>query len=113
MTRSGDEMILELAASLGFNKTAAKKDEEDKECKKCKCDPCECDKKDKKCKKCKCDPCECDKKEDKKKDKKEATMRVLHGLKKLAEELDEIGADEASHLVDDALKVIVDNLKTE
>jgi hypothetical protein len=113
MSRMGDEMILELAASLsaGMEKTAAKKDDdkedkkddkkEDKKCEKCKCDPCECDKKKEKE----------DKKEDKKDKKKDAVMDILNGLSKLAADLDEAGAEEASSLVDDALKIIVHNLK--
>ena len=119
MTRLGDEMILELAASLGgLNKTAAKKDEDkdedkkdDKKCATCgkKDCPCGCDGDS--------DKCKCDKKDkdDKKKDdkKKDAVMYVLDGLAKLASELDEAGAEDASSLVDDALKVIVNNLKKE
>jgi hypothetical protein len=96
----GDEMIRELASQLGgLNKTAAKK-EEDKACKKCECEPCECAKGKKKSKK------------SKKSKKKEAASEVVSGLYKLANELDEIGADEASALVDDALKVIVKNITT-
>lgn len=100
----GNEMILELAAALntGMEKTAAKKDEK---CEKCECDPCECDKKEKKDKK--------DKKEEKKDKKKDAVMDILNGLSKLAADLDEAGADEASSLVDDALRVIVNNLQKE
>ena len=125
MSKMGDEMILALAASLnaGMEKTAAKKDD-DKEEKK---DDRE-DKKDKKCAKCgkkdcgcgcggDADKCKCKKgdKDDKKddKDKKDAVMNVLNGLSKLAAELDEVGADEASSLVDEALKVIVHNLEKE
>jgi ABC-type Zn2+ transport system substrate-binding protein/surface adhesin len=106
MTRLGDEMILELAASLGgMEKTAAKKDEkEEKE-----------DKKDDKEKKDEKEEKEDkdDKKEDKKDKKKDAVMDVLNGLSKLAADLDEAGADEASSLVDDALRVIVNNLENE
>jgi len=113
MSKSGDEMIMELAASLGgMNKTAAKKDDDKKDEKK-KEDKKECEKCDGKCK------CDEDKKDDKKDkkdkkdDKKEAVMGVLHGLSKLAAELDEVGADDASSLVDEALRVIVQNLDDE
>lgn len=102
MSRMGEEMILELAASLstGIDKTAAKKDDKEE--------------KDEKCEKCECDPCECDKKKNKKENKKkDAVMDVLSGLSKIAEELDEAGADEASSLVDDALKVIVNKIQQE
>lgn len=115
MSRAGEEMILELASLLNTDtvKTAAKKDD-DKDDKK----PCKCGKKD-----CKCgcegdsDKCKCKKEEakkDEKKDKKASVMMgVLQNLVKLAGELDEMGAEEASGLVDDALKSIVDNLKEE
>lgn len=109
MSRMGDEFILELAASLeaGLNKTAAKKKEDKEE---------EKEDKEEKCPECKCDPCECEKEEkkDKKKkkdDKKDATLYIVHGLSKLASELDEMGAEEASSLVDDALKVIVQKIQ--
>ena len=48
-----------------FVKLASDKDDE---CKKCKCDPCECD--DDECEKCGCDPCECKKGKKEKKVKK-------------------------------------------
>ena len=47
----------------------------------------------------------------KKKKKAELMSAVLNNLVKLAEELDASGADDAASLVDDALKVIVKNLK--
>jgi len=106
MTRMGDEMILALAASLetGINKSAAKKE---KECKECECDPCECEKEEEKEDKE-------DKKEKKdKKDKKASAAYIVSSLYKLANELDDMGADEASSLVDDALRVIVKNMKSE
>lgn len=124
MSRMGDELIMELAAQLGgFNKCAAKKDDDDKDEKKKdekkedkKC--AECGKKDCGCgcdgdtDKCKCKAKDKDDKKDKKDDKKkDAVLSVLNGLSKLAGELDEIGAEEASSLVDDALKVIVNNLE--
>ena len=119
MSRYGDEMVAELANLLnkhgvGLDKTAAKK--EDKEDKKE-------DKKDEKCEKCGKDPCKCKEmkeKEDEKKEKKEKAKKkkkaefmsdVLNNLVKLAEELDAAGADEAASLVDDALKIIVKNIK--
>lgn len=107
MTRLGDEMILELAASLNasMNKTAAKKDKEEKkeECEECGEEKCKCkeEKKD-------------EKKDDKKGKKKDAAvMNILSGLSKLAGDLDEASADEASSLVDDALKIIVNKIKEE
>lgn len=114
MSRAGEEMVLELAALLNNDlvKSAAKEDGDDKEDKK----PCKCGKKD-----CKCgcegdsDKCKCKKEEEKKDDKKDKKasimVRVLQDLVKLAGELDEIGADGASSLVDDALRVIVKNLE--
>lgn len=129
-TRMGNEMILELAGILGadsLNKTAAKKDDGNcdgcgKPSQFCKKDDCgKDDKEDKKDKDDKDDKDE-DKKEDKKDDKKEdkkdddkkeAVMDVLNGLSKLASDLDEMGADDASSAVDDALKIIVQNLKDE
>lgn len=122
MSRMGDELILELAASLGgLNKTAGK-DKDDKEDKKDKkddkCPGCgkpsqfctkkDCGKEDKKDKK---DSKDKKDKKDKKDAKKEAVMSVISGLSKLAGELDDLGAEEASSLVDDALKVIVQNLE--
>lgn len=108
MSRAGDEMILELASLLGTEtvKTAAKKDDKDekKEDKKDEKKEEKAEKEDKK-----------DDKEDKKDDKKEkeasVMMSVVQDLVKLAGELDDIGAEDASSLVDDALKVIVDGLE--
>jgi len=113
MSRAGEEMILELAGLLGTDtvKTAAKKDD-DKEDKKDKKE----DKEDKKEDDDKKDKKEDDDKKDGKfeKEKKASIMAgVLQDLVKLATELDELGADEASSLVDDALKVIVETIKTE
>lgn len=55
-----------------------------------------------------------DKEEDEKEEKKaKAIMEIVHGLSKLANDLDEVGANEASSLVDDALKVIVYNIEQE
>lgn len=113
MSRYGDEMVAELANLLnkhgvGLDKTAAKKeDKEEKEDKKDKKEEKD-EKKDKKEKE--------DKKEDKKekadkKKKAEFMSGVLSNLVKLAEELDAAGAGEAASLVDDALKVIVKNIK--
>ena len=50
-------------------------------------------------------------KKDKKKKKAETMMAVVQDLVKLANELDAAGAEEASGLVDDALKVIIENLE--
>ena len=122
MSRSGDEMIHNLAKLLDveMTKTAAKKEDkkEEKEEKK------EDKKEEKKCEKCGKEKCECkeEKKEDKKeepkkeekKDKKKKKAEVLFGvineLVKLANELDEAEAVEASNLIDGALQVIVKNL---
>lgn len=116
MSRSGDEMMLELHNLLnkqGLVSTAAKKDD-DKEDKKDDKDEKdlppfmkkkEDDKDEKK-----------DKKDDDKKKKKAVVLGVLHELTKLASELDEAGADDASSAVDEALRVIVrdiQNQKTE
>lgn len=101
----GDEMILNLAARLGasdLSKTAAKKDDDDK-------DEKDEDKKDEKDKEDKDDKDE----KDNGNDKKAAVMDVLNGLSKLASELDEIGADDASAAVDEALRVIVHNIQKE
>jgi len=127
-TRMGNEMILELAAKLGgtadMNKTAAKKDDDDKD--KDKDEDKKDDKKDddkdekgKGCPECegkltfgKCFSDDCSK--SKKKDKKDAAvMDVLNGLSKLASDLDEMGADDASAAVDEALQVIVRNIQRE
>jgi len=117
MSRAGEEMVLELATLLnnGVVKTAAKKDEEEKEGKKHEeKESKEFEKGEEEEEK------EADKgkdkkkgKKDKKDEKKEASImvRVLQDLVKLASELDELGADAASELVDSALKVIVANLE--
>jgi len=107
MSRAGDEMILELATLLGTDtvKTAAKKDEKKEKKEEKEKDEKE-DKKEKKEEKE-------DKKEDKEKKKASLMAGVLQDLVKLATELDELGAEEASSLVDDALRVIVDNIKAE
>lgn len=90
MTRSGDEMILELSTLLNKDvvKNAAKKEEKDdkEECK------------------------EYDKEKSEKKKKSSVMVDVLQDLVKLAGELDEIGADEASELVDNALGTIISDL---
>lgn len=111
MTRSGDEMMLELHNLLnkqGLFSTASKKEddkddeEEDKKGKEDK------DKKDKDDKNEK----EKDKKEEG--DKKKATiMTVLNELTKLASELDKAGADDASSAVDEAMRAIVKNIESE
>lgn len=106
----GDEMILNLAARLGasdLSKTAAKKDDDDKDEK--DEDKKDEDKKDEKDKEDKDDKDE----KDNGNDKKAAVMDVLNGLSKLASELDEIGADDASAAVDEALRVIVHNIQKE
>ena len=106
MSRSGDEMVLELASILNLmNKNASKKDEqEDKKEEK------EDEKKKDEEKKESEDKKEDKEKEDKKK-KSEALMGVVSSLVKLATELDESGATDASELVDEALRVIVHNIK--
>jgi len=100
MSRNGDEMMLELATLLGaMQKTAGKKDDDKDEEKK------EESKKDEEKK-------DDEKKKDGKKDKKaDVMMNVVSSLVKLAGELDELGAEEASSLVDDALRVIVKNIE--
>jgi len=106
MSKSGEEMIQGLASLLDKNlaKTAAKKDDK-------KDKPCKCGKKDCGCG-CKGDAEKCKCKGDKKTEKKSSVMvGVLRHLVKLASELDDIGADEASSLVDSALKVIVKNIE--
>lgn len=40
-----------------------------------------------------------------------ATVDVIKGLSKIANELDEVGAEEAANLVDEALKVIVNKIQ--
>lgn len=108
MSRAGEEMVQELARLLntGMDKTAAKKDDEEK--KPCKCGK-DCD--------CGCEgdseKCKCEKKKDDDKKKASTMMSVVNDLVKLANELDEAGADEASGLVDDALKVILEGLNKE
>jgi len=113
MSRAGEEMILELATLLGTEtvKTAAKKeDEEEKEGKKHEeKESKEFEKGEKEEEK----EAKKEKKEKKEKKDKKATliMSVVQDLVKLAGELDEMGADEASSLVDDALRVIVDSIE--
>jgi len=105
MSRAGEEMILELAKLMGTNtvKTAAKKDDKDEKKDKKEEKEEKAEKKEKK---------EKDDKKEKKEDKKASVMmNVINNLVKLADELDEAGADEASSLVDDALRVIVKNLE--
>jgi hypothetical protein len=104
MSKYGNEMISELVNLLnkrdvGLDKTAAKKEpKEDKEE--------DADKKDKEEKK--------EKPKAKGKKKKKADLQsLLNNLVKLAEELDASGAEDAASLVDDALKVIVKNIKDE
>lgn len=108
MSRSGNEMMLELASLLGtLEKTAAKKDDS------------ECDKDEAKMDEskeegaAKCEKKVMKKKVKKKKKKADVMMDVVSSLVKLAGELDEAGADEASSLVDDALRVIVKNIEAE
>lgn len=113
MSRYGDEMVAELASLLnkhgaGLDKTAAKKeDKEEKEDKKDKKEEKEKAEKEEKAEKKE----EKKEKADKKKKKAEFMAGVLDNLVKLAEELDAAGAGEAASLVDDALKVIVKNIK--
>lgn len=114
MSRAGEEMILALAGLLGTEtvKTAAKKDD-DKDDKKDKAK----EKKEKAKEKEEKEKAEKKEKDDKKKEKEDkkasVMLGVLQNLVKLAGELDEMGAEEASGLVDDALKVIVDGLDEE
>lgn len=105
MSRAGEEMVLELASLLETDvvKTAAKKEDED-------------DKKDKKEEKAEKDEKKekKDDKEEKKEDKKASVMvHVLRDLVKLAGELDDLGADKASSLVDEALRVITDSIEAD
>ena len=112
MSKMGDELILELAASLGgLNKTAAKDDDDKKDDKKDEKEDKKDEKEDKKDDDDKKDDKKDDDKDDKDDKKKEAVMYVLNGLSKLAGELEDLGAEEASNLVDDALQVIVNNVK--
>lgn len=97
MSKFGNEMVAELANLLnkqevGLDKTAAKKEMKEK-----------AEEKEEKA----------DKKEKAKakKKKKSDFESLLNNLVKLAEELDASGAEEAASLVDDALKVIVKNIK--
>ena len=102
MSRSGDEMILQLASLLSTStvKTAAKKDEEKEDKKEDKKEEAK-EKKDKKK----------DKKEEKEEKKASLIMGLVQDLVKLAGDLDDAGAEEASALVDDALRSIVDGLE--
>lgn len=98
MTRAGDEMIHVLATLLDTNtiKTASKKDKEEDVEKKD-------NGKDKKKEK--------DDEKDEKKDKKASVIvSVVNDLVKIANDLDNAGAQEASDLVDDALKIILDKI---
>ena len=109
MTRAGDEMILQLASLLGTDtvKTAAKKKEDKKEEKEDKKDEKKEEEEEKEDDK---DEKKKDKKEEKKEKKASVMSSVLKDLVKLASELDELGAEEASDLVDDALRSIVQNI---
>jgi hypothetical protein len=102
MSRSGDEMIFELAAML---KTAGKKtDEECEESKKDKKEPKEPEEKEEEKK--------TEKPKSKKKSKKATVLSsVLNDLVKMANSLDEVGAQDASNLIDDALQVILKNVQ--
>ena len=106
MTRAGDEMILQLASLLGTDtvKTAAKKKEDKKEEKEDKKDEKKEEEEEKE------DDKDEKKKEEKKEKKASVMSSVLKDLVKLASELDELGAEEASDLVDDALRSIVQNI---
>lgn len=105
MTRAGDEMILELA---GLLKTAAKDEEKKPEDKKEKAKEKAKDKDDKKkCKKCDKEDCACGP------DKKANMTAMLQDLVKMANTLDEAGAEEAAGLVDDVIQVILKNVKAE
>lgn len=88
-----DELFIELSKILNkdqpMNKTAAKKKEKE--------DEMEEDKKEEKPKK--------------HKKNKKAFSDVLANLVKLAEELENTGAKEAAELVDNALEILVANLK--
>jgi hypothetical protein len=109
MSRSGDEMMLELAGLLGtLEKTAAKKDDKDEEK-----DEEKKEKAEEKAEKDEEKKEKAEKKKDKKKKKADVMMHVVSSLVKLASELDELGAPEASSLVDDALRVIVKNIEAE
>lgn len=116
MSVSGDEMMVKLASLLGptTDKTAAKKDDNEKEDKEKDKSEDKKDKKDEKCckcgkKDCKCgckgdpDKCKCDAK----KKKAELVAGVMNDLVKLASELDDLGAEKASDLVDVALRQVV------
>lgn len=96
MSKYGDEVMFELAKLLekqdGLTKTAKKKEE--------------CD-----CGECKSCLAEEDKKPKAKKKNKKAFSDVLANLVKLAEQLDASGAKEAADLVDDALNILVSNIK--
>ena len=100
--RTSDEIMYGLSAILNqLEKTAAKKEDKEEEKDEDKKDE---DKKE-------------DKEEEKDEDKKEKAkkkaavlMSVVTGLQKLATELDEAGAEVASSAVDDALRIIVENM---
>lgn len=116
MSRSGDEMMLDLYNLLnkqGLTSTAAKEDDKGEEDKKSKDEkPEENGKKDddKKCPKHGKEGCPPDCPGAKKNDKKAVVMGVINELTKLASDLDNAGADEASAAVDDALRLIVKDL---
>jgi len=123
MSRMGDDMISNLSKLLdvGLDKTAAKKEKKDEKCEECGKDPCMCkelkakekakEKAEKEKAKEKADKAKA--KKDKKKKKAEVVAGVVNELVKLANELDSVGAVDASDLVDDALNVILKNLETE
>lgn len=109
MSRAGEEMVLELASLLNTDIVkSASKDEEEKEGKEHE------EKESKEKEKVEQEEKEAKKKKDdakKKKDKKASVMvHVLRDLVKLAGELDDLGADEASGLVDDALRSITNSI---
>ncbi|MFA5023468.1 MAG: hypothetical protein WC523_00725 [Patescibacteria group bacterium] len=115
MSQSGNEMMRNLAKLLDVDmvKTAAKKEdkEEKKEEKKDEKDE---DKDEKKEEKKEDKEEEKEEKKDEKKDKKKKKSAVMFGiindLVKLANELDDAGATDASNLIDDALQVLNQNL---
>ena len=127
MSRYGDEMIQDLAKLLNVDeltKTAEKKEDkkedkkDEKKCKECDKEPCECKKEEnKEDKKEEKEPKKDEKKEkkepkkdDKKKKKAEVMFGIVTDLVKLANDLDDQGATEASDIIDDALKAIMNTL---
>jgi hypothetical protein len=119
MSRTGNEMINELSKLLGSEmvKTAAEKEDKKEEKEKAKEEKEEAKAEEKAAK----EEEKAEKKEekekgkkdkkDKKKKKAEVMMGVINDLVKLANELDASGADDASGLVDDAIKVIMENIE--